>query len=217
VTSLQHGHHGPDGGQRWVVTGPPADATIDRVGPGGGVASDSAFGVALVTLWQQVAEAGGAVGFPPPVSRSEVAGRTAGLVDEIRTGRLLAVAANHERRLIGVGLLRPGRGSGRHTGRIVLLLVQSAMTGYGVGTTLLDELLLLARAGGVERLEVDVQDGTGLPEFFARFGFTEWGRRPGWIRLDAAEVRDEVVLGLLTAPSASTGSSGTAETTGQLP
>ena len=58
-----------------------AAATVDRVGPGGSVASDSAFGVALVTLWQDVADAGGPVGFAAPVVRSEVAARAAGLVE----------------------------------------------------------------------------------------------------------------------------------------
>ena len=26
-----------------------------------------------------------------------------------------------------------------------------------------------------------IPDGAGLEEFFGRFGFAEWGRRPGWI------------------------------------
>lgn len=169
--------------------------TVDRVGPGGGLASDSAFGVALVTLWQRVAEAGGAVGFPPPVVRSEVAARAAGLVDGLRTGRMVAVAANRARRLIGVGFLRPGQGTGPHTGRIELLLVDPAHTGAGLGTRLMRDLLALAVERGLQRLDVEIADGAGLAEFFARSGFVEWGRRPGWIRLGAADDRDEVLLG----------------------
>ncbi len=40
-----------------------------------------------------------------------------------------------------------------------------------------------------------MQDDPGLAEFFGRFGFAEWGRRPGWLRLGADGERDEVLLG----------------------
>jgi GNAT superfamily N-acetyltransferase len=169
--------------------------TVDRVGPGGGVASDSAFGVALVTLWQQVAEAGGPVGFALPVVRADIAARAAGLVDEVRTGRLVGVAANQARRLVGVGFLRPGRGSGQHTGRVELLLIGPERQRAGLGSRLMAELLEQARERGLQRLEVAVPDGEGLAGFFGRFGFAEWGRRPGWIRMGAGDERDEVVMG----------------------
>ena len=172
---------------------PPA-VTLDRVGPGGGVAADSAFGVALVSLWQQAAEDGAPVGFPVPVVRSDVAARVAPLVDGLRTGRVVGVAANRARRLVGVGLLRSGLGNARHTGRIEVLLVDAGRTGSGIGTDLLNRLLLIAREHELQRLEVAVQGDAGLAEFFAAFGFREWGRRPGWIRLGSEDV-DEVVLG----------------------
>ena len=55
---------------------------IRRIGPGVGpgadaasapMAADSTFGVALVTLWHEVARAGGGVGFADPVERADVA------------------------------------------------------------------------------------------------------------------------------------------------
>jgi GNAT superfamily N-acetyltransferase len=174
--------------------GTPA-VTVDRVGPGGGIASDSAFGVALVTLWQSIAESGEPVGFALPVVRADIAARAAALVDEVRTGRLIAVAANHARRLVGVGLLRPGRGSQQHTGRIELLLVGPEHQRDGLGGRLLAELLNRAGERGLQRLDVAIPDGTELTRFFGRFGFAEWGRRPGWIRMGAGDERDEVVMG----------------------
>jgi GNAT superfamily N-acetyltransferase len=170
--------------------------TIDRVGPGGGVASDSAFGVALVTLWQRAAEAGAPVGFAAPVLRSDVAARAAGLVDEIKTGRLIAVAANRARRLIGVGFLRPGRGSGQHTGHLELVLIDAEHTRAGLGTRLVDQLLGRAAELGLERVDAAVPADPGLESFFGTLGFVEWGRRPRWIRMSADDERDEVLLGV---------------------
>lgn len=168
---------------------------LDRVGPGGGVASDSAFAVALVSLWKAVADAGGPVGFAPPVARADVAASAAGLVEELRTGRLLGVVINRSRRLVGVALLRPGRHVRQHSGRIELVLVDPAQVRAGLGTALMDGLLALARERRLDRLEVDIPGGAGLTEFFSRFGFEEWGRRPGWVRSADTE-HDEVLLGV---------------------
>jgi GNAT superfamily N-acetyltransferase len=146
-----------------------AAATVDRVGPGGGVAPDSAFGVALVSLWQGCAEAGDQVGFSAPVVRSEVAARAAGLLDEIKTGRLIAVAANRARRLIGVAFLRPGRGVSEHTGQVALILVDPGQRRQGLGTRLLRDLLSLAGSVGVQLIEVNVPADAGLQSFVAVF------------------------------------------------
>jgi GNAT superfamily N-acetyltransferase len=175
--------------------------TVDRVGPGGTVASDSAFGVALVSLWQHIADSGAPVGFATPVSRLEVSARVAELVEGLRKGTVVGVAANRARRLVGVGLLRPGRGIRRHTGRVEVLLVHPDQAGDGLGSALLSDLLRMAADRGIERVDLEMQDDDRLAAFFGRFGFTEWGRRPSWLRLGPGHVRDQVILGA-TLPDA---------------
>lgn len=175
--------------------GDPPVLRIDRAGPGGGVPSDNAFGVALVSLWQRVIEAGGLVGFAPPVVRPDVAARAAGLVDEVRTGRVIAVAANRSHRLIGAALLRPGRGTAQHTGHVELVLVDPAHTRGGVGGQMMAELRRLAGERGLRRLDLDAADTPDLDAFFRRLGFEHWGRRPGWIRPGSGDNRDEIVWG----------------------
>jgi GNAT superfamily N-acetyltransferase len=161
------------------------------------VPSDNAFGVALVSLWQRVLEGGGQVGFGVPVVRPEVAARAAGLVDEIRTGRVIAVAANRSHRLIGAGLLRPGRGSADHTGHLELILVDPAHARTGIGAQLLTEVLRLARDRALVAVDLDAADDPGLNAFFARFGFERWGLRPGWIRTGTDANLDEIVWGVM--------------------
>jgi len=188
---------GPDTNGPGSPAPPPGagEVLLRRVGPGGSWASDSAFGVALVTLWHRVAEAGGAVGFARPVTRAEVAAVVAPLVDDLRSGRLVGFAVNRGRTLVGVGLLRPGRGATSHTGELVTVLVDPQLRGRGSGTLLMDALLGAADELGLERIQASVRDGDELPAYFAQFGFTVWGRRPGWIRLGPAEYGDEIILG----------------------
>ena len=173
----------------------PDQITLRRVGPGGTWASDSAFGVAVVTLWHRVAESGGAVGFAPTVSRAEVAAVVAGLVDDLRSGRAFGFALNRHRTLVGVGVLRPGRGLSRHTGEIVAVMIDPDLRGSGSGTRLMTALLGQAREVGLTRVDACVREGAGLEDFFGRFGFAVWGRRPGWIRLGPGQERDEIILG----------------------
>ena len=47
--------------------------------------------------------------------------------------------------------------------------------------------------GSIWRSQAD----PGLADFFGRFGFVEWGRRPGWSVLGPDDERDEVLLGTI--------------------
>jgi len=108
---------------------------------------------------------------------------------------LIAVAANQARRLVGVGFLRPGRGSGQHTGHLELILVDAEHSRAGLGTRLAGRLLAQAAELGLQRVDAAVPADAGLETFFGTLGFAEWGRRPGWIRMNADDERDEVLLG----------------------
>lgn len=161
------------------------------------MAADSAFGVALVTLWHEVARAGGVVGFADQVDRADVARLAAPIVEGLRTGRALGVATDQGRRLVGAALLHPGAGARAHTGQIDLLLVEPAMTGCGLGSGLLTALLDAARARGLDRVGVEFAQDERVERFFSRFGFSVWGRRPGWQRTGPSVDRDEIVMGVL--------------------
>ena len=63
-----------------------------------------------------------------------------------RPAGCIAVAANRARRLIGVGFLRPGRGSQQHTGHIELILLDPDHTRAGLGARLVNRLAGAGRA-----------------------------------------------------------------------
>lgn len=167
---------------------------LRRVGPGGTLASDHAFGVALVTLWHRVAQTGPAAGFAAGADRGEVARLVPPLVEELRSGRSTGYAVNAGRLLVGFGMLRPGVGSARHSATVPLLLTDPDHLRSGVGSQLLQALRDAATGTGVDRVEIAVDPDQAA--FFLGRGFVEWGRRPGWRRPGApAEARDELLLG----------------------
>ncbi len=165
---------------------------LHAVGPHGDLAADSAFAVALTGLWHAVSEAGGSVGFVPPVDRTAVAAVVAPEIEALRAGREQAVALIQVRRLVGFGVLRPRRGLQAHTGEIVKVMVAPDVEGRGLGSRIMTALLDKARDLGLERVDLSIRDGLGLADFYARFGFVEWGRFPGSIRVAPGDDRDEI-------------------------
>lgn len=181
-------------GDAGVAGATAAPVQARRVGPNGTMPSDSQFGVALTTLWHAVSEAGGSVGFTPPVQRHEVAPLAAATVDAMRRGRAVGVALLAGSTLVGFGLLTPGERLVRHTASVTVVMVDPARQGSGLGSLLMREILDAAADLDVERVTLSVRGGAGLEDFYAGFGFVEWGRSPGWVRVAVGDDRDEIHL-----------------------
>ncbi len=121
-----------------------------------------------------------------------MAARVAPVVEGLRSGRHQAVALIVGRQLVGFGELRRGRGLQAHTGHIATVMVHPDYAGSRLGSRIVIALVELARESGLARLDLSVRDGEGLDQFYPRFGFVEWGRRPGWIRVAQGDDRDEI-------------------------
>lgn len=154
--------------------------------------ADNQFGLALTSLWHAVSLGGGAVGFVPPVQRPEVAALAAVVVADLRAGRGLAVALIADRQLVGFAKLAPGTGLNAHTGEITVVMVDPALQGRRLGSLLMNRILALATEKGLDRVNLSIRDGEGLQAFYSRFGFVEWGRKPGWVRAGPDDDRDEI-------------------------
>ncbi|MGW5560277.1 N-acetyltransferase family protein [Micromonospora sp. NPDC003944] len=151
----------------------------------------------IVDLWVDVSNAGGAVGFVPPVSTADVqvtAGPTfAGITDG--PDRLLVAYSGG--RLVGMLIFSDNRFPLTAHWRVLKrVMVHPDTQGTGHGSALMVEAARLGRTFGLEALHVTVRDGLGLDKFYGRLGFREVGRLPGALRLAPDDDRDEVLMWL---------------------
>lgn len=148
----------------------------------------------LEVLWAEVTNAGGAVGFVPPVTPEDVRGElrrhlvgvaegsTRPLVGFSATGRPVATAffVHNDHRLM------------RHWVWLKTVMVHPDWQGCGVGRELLDTAAAVARGmDGVEAIRLTCRGGMGLERFYASCGYREVGRVPGAIRVGGPDRRDD--------------------------
>ncbi|GGX86985.1 GNAT family N-acetyltransferase [Streptomyces fructofermentans] len=162
---------------------------------------DPAVGPALrdsvVDLWVDVSNAGGSVGFVPPVSRETVRpelvrhlvamseGRTRLLIGRDEGGEVVATVfiASNTHRLMA------------HWVWLHTVMVHPRHQGRGYGRDLLAAAADAARGlEGIEAIRLTCRGGQGLERFYASCGYKEVGRVPDAIRVAPGEDRDDVTM-----------------------
>jgi GNAT superfamily N-acetyltransferase len=153
----------------------------------------------LIELWTDVSNAGGAVGFVPPV--------TAERVLPTADKQFAGVAAGHDRLLIGRDD-RTGELAAclffedtrfeltAHWRLLKRVMVHPRHQGAGYGGLLLAEAERIARGWGLAGLRLTLRGGRGLESFYGRSGYKEVGRIPGAIRVAPDEEYDDVLMWL---------------------
>lgn len=150
----------------------------------------------LVSVWVAVTEAGGAVGFTPPVTAEEVRRDAADPhLAEVAAGRQDLVVAVEDRAVVGFGFLATVGGPAvkSHLGVIARLQRHPAVRGQGVGARVLAELEACARERGLSVVTLTVRGGTGVERFYLAHGYRLDGRLPDRLLLDGRLV-DELHL-----------------------
>ncbi|AUG79200.1 acetyltransferase [Kitasatospora sp. MMS16-BH015] len=152
----------------------------------------------IVTLWTEVSNAGGAVGFVPPVTEERVrptaekqfAGLGGPGGDRLLVGyageRVAAVLFFEDQRFDLMD----------HWRLLKRVMVHPASQGLGYGAQLLAEAERVARGWGLAGLRLTLRGGHGLERFYARSGYVEVGRVPGAIRVGPGDDRDDVTMWL---------------------
>ncbi|MGQ4516371.1 GNAT family N-acetyltransferase [Streptomyces sp. DW26H14] len=153
----------------------------------------------LLALWADVSNAGGAVGFVPPVTPEDIRpellkhlaamaeGRTHLLVgrDDEDGGAVAATAflTLNTHRLM------------RHWLWLYTVMVHPRHQGKGYGRQLMAAAADAARGiEGIEAIRLTCRGGTGADRFYAACGYKEVGRVPGAIRVGPGDDRDDVIM-----------------------
>jgi GNAT superfamily N-acetyltransferase len=151
----------------------------------------------IVALWVDVSNAGGAVGFVPPVTAADVR--------PTADAALRAVADGPDHLLVGLDDGRPvallfvadnGHNLKHHWRTLKRVMVSPESQGRGYGSAIMREATRVAEKLGLEALQVMVRGGMGTEEFYARLGYREVGRVPGALRVAPGDDRDEIVMWL---------------------
>ncbi|WP_031027681.1 GNAT family N-acetyltransferase [Streptomyces sp. NRRL WC-3725] len=151
----------------------------------------------ILDLWTDVSDAGGAVGFVPPVTREEIRpelvrhfvqmaeGRTRLLVGHDEAGEVAAAAfltCNTHRLMT-------------HWLWLYTVMVHPRHQGRGYGRDLLAAAADAARAmEGIEAIRLTCRGGLGLERFYGSCGYKEVGRVPDAIRVAPGDDRDDIIM-----------------------
>ncbi|MEU0738467.1 GNAT family N-acetyltransferase [Streptomyces sp. NPDC006134] len=151
----------------------------------------------VLDLWTDVSNAGGSVGFVPPVTREEVRpelvkhmvamaeGRARLLVGHDEAGEVAATAflTFNTHRLMA------------HWVWLYTVMVHPRHQGRGYGRDLLAAAEEAARGlDGIEAIRLTCRGGRGLERFYASCGYKEVGRVPGAIRVAPGDDRDDIIM-----------------------
>ncbi|MFB7664152.1 GNAT family N-acetyltransferase [Kitasatospora sp. NPDC056138] len=154
----------------------------------------------IVGLWTEVSNAGGAVGFVPPVTEDEVrvtAEKQFAGVGPGRPDRLLVAHEAGTGVLAGVLFFEDMRfGLMDHWRLLKRVMVHPKLQGSGYGVDLMAEAERIARSWGLDGLRLTLRGGLGLETFYGRCGYVEVGRVPGAIRVAPGDDRDDVTMWL---------------------
>jgi GNAT superfamily N-acetyltransferase len=153
----------------------------------------------VCALWADVSNAGGAVGFVPPVTADDIRPELVKHLVAMAEGRTrLLVGCDEE---IGVAatafLTFNAHRLMRHWCWVYTVMVHPSRQGAGYGRELMAAVENAARGiGGIEGLRLTCRGGLGLERFYKSCGYQEAGRVPGAIKVADGDVRDDITMWL---------------------
>ncbi|MFF1512002.1 GNAT family N-acetyltransferase [Streptomyces sp. NPDC058326] len=154
----------------------------------------------VLSLWADVSNAGGSVGFVPPVTPDDIR--------PVLLKHLIGMTDGGTRLLVG----RDEHGEVAATAFFTFnthplmthwvwlytVMVHPRHQGRGYGRDLMAAVEHTARTGegfeGIEAIRLTCRGGTGVDGFYARAGYKEVGRVPGAIRVAPGDDRDDIMM-----------------------
>ncbi|MFW3170860.1 N-acetyltransferase family protein [Geodermatophilus sp. CPCC 206100] len=159
------------------------------------VAVDEELRSRLLACWTDVSNAGGAVGFVPPVTTADLAPHLDAVVERVHRGRELIALLRVDGAVAGFAVLSlPMSPLRTHWATVLRVQVHPDRQGQGLGRVLMTGVHDIARERGLEFLHLTVRGGTGIEAFYEGLGYREFGRMPGAIRVAPGDDREEIHL-----------------------
>jgi GNAT superfamily N-acetyltransferase len=156
---------------------------------------DDDLRAALLQCWIDVTNAGGAVGFVPPVTAADVEPALEHLVSGVHErGDVLVVLFVDGRPAGFAGLVTSAHVLKRHWANVLRVQVHPSRQGSGLGRVLIEGVHDAARRHGWEFVALTVRGGTGTEAFYRALGYREVGRIPGALRVAPGDDRDEISM-----------------------
>ena len=149
----------------------------------------------MAEVWARVTNAGGAVGFVPPVTASDVRPTAEAELERVTSGHDDVVVAYENDRVVAFGFL--GRSSTPVTGHVGVvrrLQRDPDAAGRGLGGDVLTALEAVAWDRGLELVTLTVRGGTGRERFYTSNGYRLDARMPGRLRLADGSLVEELHL-----------------------
>jgi GNAT superfamily N-acetyltransferase len=151
----------------------------------------------IVGLWVEVTNAGGAVGFVPPVTAQDVRPTAEAAFAGVESGLDHVLVGVDDGRLVGLLFVTDNRFKLKDHWRVLKrVMVTPGSQAKGYGGALMREAAAVGRKMGLAGLQVTVRGGRGTEGFYARLGYTEVGRLPGALRVAEGDDRDEIFMWL---------------------
>ncbi|ARP70733.1 N-acetyltransferase [Streptomyces pluripotens] len=151
----------------------------------------------ILDLWADVSNAGGAVGFVPPVSREEIRPELLRHFVQLAEGRCRLLVGHDESGEVAATafLTRNAHRLMTHWLWLYTVMVHPRHQGKGYGRDLLAAAADAARGiDGIEAIRLTCRGGLGLERFYASCGYKEVGRVPGAIRVAPGDDREDVIM-----------------------
>ncbi len=151
----------------------------------------------IVGLWVEVTNAGGAVGFVPPVAGADVRPVAEETFAGVVEGLDHLLVGWDDGRLVALLFMIDNRFKLKDHWRVLKrVMVAPGSQGRGYGVAIMREAAEIGRKLGLSGLHVTVREGAGIEDFYARLGYREVGRLPGALRVSPGDDRDEIHMWL---------------------
>ncbi|MFD7898000.1 GNAT family N-acetyltransferase [Streptomyces sp. NPDC059743] len=158
---------------------------------------DRALRDGVLTLWTDVSNADGAVGFVPPVTADDIRPELVKHFVAMADGRCrLLVGYDDEGAVAATAFLTLNTHRlMRHWLWLYTVMVHPRHQGKGYGRDLMAEAAEAARGmEGIEAIRLTCRGGTGVDRFYASCGYKEVGRVPDAIRVGPGDDRDDIFM-----------------------